>query len=193
MKYFIPFFLFGIILISCEKDFSPLGLFPEQSVALKTGNIFYYHEYSSGQLADSVWVVSEWFLYDNVIGDTLILNRKYFILNHSTLRRADKDRFYGFENSKEVTLLNYDIQIGDTVDFYNSRVIVEDIGKKQVFNRHQTVVSVSSKKLNSDTLITGTYTKQFGLLSYSKGYGKISHGSTLSGSIINGIQFGVIH
>lgn len=192
MKPFIAFLAAGMAIMSCEKDFSPLASYPEQAVALNIDNIFYYHGYSVNQDSDSVWAVAESFGYEKVIGDTLIQNKRYFILNYNVFRRADKDKLYCFENNHEITLLNYNVQMGDTVDFYNSRVIVEDIGKRQVFNRSQTVISVSNKKLNSNTLITGEYTTQFGLLAYSKGYKKSSDGSTLLGAIINGISFGKV-
>jgi hypothetical protein len=192
-KYLIPFLLTGIVFLFCEKDLSPISPNPGKSVALNVGNLFYYSEYSSSQISDTAWAVSDWFRYDNIIGDTLILNKRYFILNHSTLRRADENKLYGFENNNEVTLLDFDVQIGDTVDFYNSRAIVEDIGKRQIFNRNQTIISVSSGQLYSDTLITGAYAAQFGLLAYSIAHGKNSDGSTLLGAVINGIQFGKIH
>lgn len=192
MKSFIIFSLLGIIALSCEKDFSPLTLYPEQAVALNIGDIFYYHGHSVVHGSDSIWALAEWFGYDKVMGDTIVHDNRYFVLNHNILRRANKNKLYGFENGREVTLLDYDVQIGDTVDFFHSKVIVDDIRKKQVFNLNQTVISVSSERSFSDTLITGRYTRRFGLLTLSKSNGQFSEGSVLLGATINGIQFGKV-
>ena len=193
VKNFVIILLWGIALFSCEKDFSPLASYPKQAVALNEGNIFYYHGHNAIHDSDSLWTLAEWFGYDEVMRDSIINNNRYFILNYNILRRADKNKLYDFENGREVTLLDFNVQIGDTVDFYSSKVIVDDMGKRQVFNLNQTVISVSSKKLNSDTRITGMYTRQFGLLTSSRSNGQFSEGSVLLGAVINGIEFGKVH
>lgn len=193
VKNFIIILLWGITLFSCEKDFSPLAQHTKQAVALNEGNIFYYHGHNAIHDSDSLWTLAEWFGYDEVMRDSIINNNRHIVLNYNILSRADKNKLYDFENGREVTLLDFNVQIGDTVDFYNSKVIVEDISKKPALNLNQTVISVSSKKLNSDTLITGMYTRQFGLLTSSRSNGQFSEGCVLLGAVINGIEFGKVH
>ncbi len=186
MKYLCIIYLIAILFISCELN--PFASSIETVVALSKGNVFYYNEYSLSEV-----VLADWYSYNEVIGDTVIQNKRYFVLNNNIFERADEYRVYTFRSDLEIVKLNYNIQIGDTVEFNNYRVIVENIEKKRVFNETQTVISVSSKKLNFQSIITGTYATKFGLLTFTQKIDNHTDGSTLVGVIIDGIQYGVIH
>jgi len=69
-------------------------------------------------------------------------------------------------------------------------VKVDSIKQENIFNKGQNVIYVSNKISNSDTLITGKYTMIFGVLSYSESYNNFTDGYSLSGALIDGIEYG---
>jgi len=86
--------------------------------------------------------------------------------------------------------LKYDISEGDIIPFMDINVKVDSIKQENIFNKGQNVIYVSNKISNSDTLITGKYTMIFGVLSYSESYNNFTDGYSLSGALIDGIEYG---
>ncbi len=181
--------LLVIFLISCEKNKNPIQ--PNTSwtvVSLHKGNLFYYHKYSlfGGVLTD-------WFSYDKVTGDTLINKIIYSIFNNKRIERADKIRLYSYYKGNEIIKLEYDINNGDIIPFLSKIVSVDSIKQEDVFSKEQIVIYVSNKEFDSDTLILGKYTRIFGVLSYSEKYNNHITGYSLSGALINENKYGEIH
>ena len=181
--------LLVIFLISCEKNKNPIQ--PNTSwtvVSLNKGNLFYYHKYSlfGGVLTD-------WFSYDKVTGDTLINKIIYSIFNNKRIERADKIRLYSYYKGNEIIKLEYDINNGDIIPFLSKIVSVDSIKQEDVFSKEQIVIYVSNKEFDSDTLILGKYTRIFGVLSYSEKYNNHITGYSLSGALINENKYGEIH
>ncbi|MEJ2628016.1 MAG: hypothetical protein P8078_05635 [bacterium] len=185
-KYPLISLLILIILFSCEKNknlFQPNASTPV--VSLNKGNVFCYHFYNRSNC-----VLSDWFENDIVTGDTIINHINYSIIDNKRIERADNTSHYLYINGDETIKLKYDISEGDIIPFMDINVKVDSIKQENIFNKGHNVIYVSNKISNSDTLITGKYTMIFGVLSYSESYNNFTDGYSLSGALIDGIEYG---
>jgi len=135
-------------------------------------------------------IVYSWFTYKNIISDTVINDYTYFKIDDGNLIRSGDNTIYSYDDSKESIYFNFNVKVGDVVSFENRDLKVTELKIENIFGENVQKITVSNQFSSSDTLISYSFTKKYGI--YSSLF-KISGSSSryyLAGAIIDSVAFG---
>ena len=177
-----------LFLLSCERNFNSVDLNDRRIISLSIGNKYLYHQYSLA--GDSVAVVVDWYSHKEIIADTIIFGRRYFNFNNEELLRLEGKKVLAFSKNGDIVKYDFEVEIGDTVDFQGDNLIVSEVSKEPILGDIQKVFRLTNVDFKPDTVISVSYSTKFGLNSISRRYSNSSSGKHLVGAIISSQKYG---
>jgi len=166
MKSLLMFLGILLTFLGCEKDLSPFIKCPDTSFPLLVGNRYRYHHVNE--------FMNNYFIRE-IVGDTLIKNKRYFIqnnipfFNYIPFIRLEGEQMYAWLDwdHYEISYLNFKAQVGDESWYIPQEVgIVQNIKEKLVFGEEQKVWTIVPLSYSPrDSII---YSTKFGELAFYK-------------------------
>jgi len=192
MKTILVFVLLSVSLISlsCKKSSTLQG--PDDgsgqpAVYLAVGNQYnwdYAHVHSGIRI--------DYEQADTISRDSIINGNRYFKFSTGELIRASGDTVFAYKDAAQIIYYRMNVSVGQTVEFLGYLLAVIDVEIDTVFQHPQRVIYVSNEASPPDTLIHGSYTAIFGVLSYGKQYGTSSVGQDLVGARLDTVTYGMM-
>ena len=100
---------------------NPAGnpFFGTSAFSLAVGNRYSFRH--SSQIIGSP-NVSTWFTSNQILSDTLVNGKQYFVFDDGMKLRADEKTVYQLENGSEIVYFSFNVSVGDTVVFEEWRL-----------------------------------------------------------------------
>ena len=99
-------------------------------ISLFIGNKSLY--YCSSVYGDSSAVLVDWFSQTEIIGDTILSGQRYFNFDNEEFLRLEGNRVFTYSENGDIIKYNFEVEIGDTVDFQGNTLIVSDVSQKPI-------------------------------------------------------------
>jgi hypothetical protein len=176
--------LFGSCKRSSTTEPMPNGV-TSTGVRFAVGNQYYWQHMniSSGILTDS-------FHKEFVTNDSTIANTRYFVLTTGEVLSSSDDTVYSYHDGSQSIYYRFDVAIGQSVQFLGYVLPVTSVEFDSVFGQLQKQIMVSNESLSPDTVVSGIYATEFGLIVFSKKYGTHESRQVLMGARIDNVDFG---
>ena len=174
-----------LFLWSCERNFTSVDLNERRIISLSIGNKYLYHVYS---LADIVF--SDLYSHQEIIADTIIFGRRYFNFNNEEFLRIEGNKVLVFSKNGDIVKYDFEVEIGDTVDFQGDNLIVSEVSEEPILGDIQKVFRLTNVDFKPDTVISVSYSTKFGLISINRTHSNSSSGKRLVGAIISSQKYG---
>jgi hypothetical protein len=187
----IFFTLLLVTLVSCKKDSTNAIVDPPvvpndpPVVSIAVGNIY------------NIWYVNisgiiaiDWGQHTSVLRDTTIGGNKYFVFSSGEIIRSTATSVVQWNGSSEITLYRFNVKVGDSISYQGHQLKITSITIDTVFVGTQTIVEASNVGTTSDTTMTITFAKKFGLLTTRKSLPNKAWNISLIGAKLDTTKYG---
>jgi len=189
MKRLNFFSLFVVIMILNSCDVNDTENQEIASVfSLAVGNKYSFKH--SSQIIGSP-NVSSWFTSKQILSDTLINGKEYFVFDDGMKLRSDAKIVYQLVNESEIIYFSFNVNVGDTVVFENGDYILNEIRtSNDFFGESFLLYTISNEIFSSDSVIQYSLSKKFGVVDYNRNYSNTITNFYMDGAIIKNIGYG---
>ena len=156
--------------------------------SLSIGNKYSFNH--SSQIVGSPNVAT-WFTSKQIISDTLVNGKQYFIFNDGMLLRADEKVVYQLINGAEIIYFSFNVSVGDTVAFEEATYTLKEIRTtNDFFGERLSLYTISNAIFSPDSVVQYSFSNKFGILDYNRTYSNTTSNFYLDGAIIKNIGYG---
>jgi len=135
--------------------------------------------------------VSTWFTSKQILSDTLINGKEYFVFDDGMKLRSDAKIVYQLVNESEIIYFSFNVNVGDTVVFENGDYILNEIRtSNDFFGESFLLYTISNEIFSSDSVIQYSLSKKFGVVDYNRNYSNTITNFYMDGAIIKNIGYG---
>jgi hypothetical protein len=178
--------------MSCKKDSTAIVdplVDPNNppAVSIAVGNQYNTHYISISGIA-----VFDWGEHTSVLRDTTISGNKYFVFSSGEIVRSTATSVVQWNGSSEITLYRFNVKVGDSISYQGHQLMITSITTDTVFVGTQTIVEASNVGSTTDTTLTITFAKKFGLLTTRKSLPNKAWNTVLMGAKVDTTQYGYL-
>jgi len=183
----VSIFIFSLILSSCDVNGTE-NQEVTSAFSLAVGNKYSFKH--SSQIIGSP-NVSTWFTSKQILSDTLVNGKQYFVFNDGMKLRADEKIIYQLVNGSEIIYFSFNANIGDTIVFENSDYVLKEIRTtKDFFGESLSLYTISNAIFSSDSVVQYSFSKKFGVVDYNRTHSNNVTNFYCDGAIIKNIGYG---
>ncbi|HSW55647.1 MAG TPA: hypothetical protein VLH59_11220 [Ignavibacteriaceae bacterium] len=189
MKKLKIFILFVVILIlsSCDVNDTENQKITS-AFSLAVGNKYCFRH--SSQIIGSPNVTS-WFTSKQILSDTLIDSKQYFVFDDGTKLRSDKNIVYQFVNGLEIVYFSFNVNVGDIILFENNNYSLKEIRtSNDFFGESLSLYTISNEIFNPDSTVQYSFSKKFGVVDYNRNHSNTITNFYLDGAVIKNLGYG---
>lgn len=180
-------FIFLLTLGSCDVNDTE-NQEVTSAFSLAVGNRYSFNH--SSQIIGSP-NVSTWFTSNQIVSDTLVNEKQYFVFDDGMILRADEKTVYQLINGSEIIYFSFNVNVGDTVLFENSDYTLKEIRtSNDFFGESLALYTISNAIFRPDSVVQYSFSKKFGVVDYNSTYSNRRTNFYLDGAIIKNIGYG---
>lgn len=186
LKFFVMFSL-TLILMSCDVNDTE-NQEVTSAFSLAVGNKYSFSH--SSRIIGSP-NVSTWFTSKQILSDTLVNGRQYYVFDDGMLLRSDEKTVYQLLNGSEIIYFSFNVSVGDTVTFENGDYTLKEIRTtSDFFGERLSLYTISNAIFSPDSVVQYSFSKKFGVVDYNRTYSNTITNFYLDGAIIKNTGYG---